>query len=196
MQYLGEVPASPRFLPPGLGEGSPASWACPGPDSNKGSGPWSGVLGQQRDGIGWGWALSTTRRWLRWEVLFALGPTTCLKALPGPVTHQRLLDKPGSLITGYSLILSSLANGLESSCQLGKKTEAPLAPQTTETRPSGVRHRHRHFLREVDDSDVQPGLKSLTRSNSHFKDMETEARERERTCRKAEAGPRTLVFHS
>lgn len=41
----------PHFLLSGLEMGSPASQASPGPDSDEGSGPGSGVLGEERDGI-------------------------------------------------------------------------------------------------------------------------------------------------
>ena len=45
----------PRFLLSGLEMGSPASQASPGPDNDEGSGPGSGVLGEERDGIRQGW---------------------------------------------------------------------------------------------------------------------------------------------
>lgn len=62
----------PHLLLAGLGMGSPAFWACPGPDNGEGSGPGSGVLGEQRDGIRWGWGPDCHQKMAQVEV-FALG---------------------------------------------------------------------------------------------------------------------------
>lgn len=45
----------PHFLLSGLEMGFPASQASPRPDNDEGSGPGSGVLGEERDGIRQGW---------------------------------------------------------------------------------------------------------------------------------------------
>lgn len=129
---LEECWSPPRFLPLVWGRGHLLLGLVQGQTATRVLGPGLAFWDSREMASDAAGALSTTRRWLRWEVFFALGPTTCLKALPGPTT-QRFLDKPGSLVTGRSLTLPSLANRLESPCQLGKKTEAPLAPQTTET---------------------------------------------------------------
>lgn len=46
----------PHFLLSGLEMGFPASQASPRPDNDEGSGPGSGVLGEERDGIRQGWS--------------------------------------------------------------------------------------------------------------------------------------------
>lgn len=50
----------PHFFLAALEIGSSISWACPGPESGEGSGPGSGVLGEQTDKCQKG-----PRTWLR-----------------------------------------------------------------------------------------------------------------------------------
>lgn len=104
----------PHFLLSGLEMGFPASQASPRPDNDEGSGPGSGVLGEERDGIRQGWSGAggtVSRRWLGlgWRHS-VLAPVTCFKALPGWVT-QSFSGKPRSSIkdlVGYPLPLPML----------------------------------------------------------------------------------------
>lgn len=79
--------------------GSPASQAGPGPDSDEGSGPGSGVLGEQRDGVRQGWGPDCHRTVAEVGV-FALGPITCFKALSGLVT-QSFPERPRSSVKDH-----------------------------------------------------------------------------------------------